>query len=366
MVADRLGLRHRPDVRCLDRLVSPVVFGAWRSVLLVPPTFERQFTSAQQEAVLAHELGHVLGRDAIWLLVAELLCAMLWWHPAAWRLRGQLACANEEAADEATLCLRDGPGLLAECLLVLSRSMAARMPSASLAVQGPPFRSRLGQRVEQLLKMEGVAPMPTRRWWTLIAAGGVTTAVLVVGSLGMGWSMLQVRPADATMARGWQRSPLGQAWARWTMPREDPMPSIIRVMPAAERADGMARRARLKAAPALAKGIILGRPDSDGRMRLKGITDDGLPVYEELPSQPVREARGKVRSDDAIFRQLGLTVDQSRRLVALQQDLQACVDAVKNEPAPWVHGPEFNRRWRTGLQEILSTDQLQRYYAYWQ
>ena len=73
----------------------------------------------QQEAILVHELAHLAAGDVIWVLLADLLAAMLWWQPLVWWLRRRLRAAGEVAADEASLLVPDGTNILAACLVAL-------------------------------------------------------------------------------------------------------------------------------------------------------------------------------------------------------------------------------------------------------
>ena len=156
-VARRVGLRGR--VRLLEHtgLNAPVAFGVVRPTVIVPAGFSDRFSREEQEVILAHELAHLAARDPLWQLVAEVACALAWWHPAVWWLRGRMRAASETAADEASLLVPGGPGALAGCLVALGRRIAGRRPLGWLSFQGSGFRSGLGRRVERLLSLKGHA-----------------------------------------------------------------------------------------------------------------------------------------------------------------------------------------------------------------
>jgi biopolymer transport protein ExbD len=105
---------------------------------------------------------------------------VLWWHPAVWWLRRQLQLAGELAADEASLLVADGPRALAECLVQLGARLLERPVAGQIPVTG--FRSHLGRRVQQLLRLEGGTWSPPRRLSAALARsfGAAATALAVV------------------------------------------------------------------------------------------------------------------------------------------------------------------------------------------
>ena len=80
--------------------VGPLTIGAWRPVILLPENFERCFTQRQQEAILAHELGHIQARDAHWGFLFDMVTAALWWHPFVWYAKVRNAQTAEFYADQ--------------------------------------------------------------------------------------------------------------------------------------------------------------------------------------------------------------------------------------------------------------------------
>ena len=83
-IAQRLGVR-RVRLAEAEELTGPIAFGLLRPAVCLPKNFATDFTPAQQEAMLAHELAHVAARDPAWYAAADLICALWWWHPLAWR-----------------------------------------------------------------------------------------------------------------------------------------------------------------------------------------------------------------------------------------------------------------------------------------
>jgi Zn-dependent protease with chaperone function len=127
----RLGLRRRVRVVVGRRLAGPIALGVFRPTVRLPDGFSAELDDAQQEAVLAHELGHLAAHDPAWHLLADLVTAALWWHPLAWWSRRRFQLASESAADETCLLLADGPLVLAGCLVALAGRRGRAWPSAA-------------------------------------------------------------------------------------------------------------------------------------------------------------------------------------------------------------------------------------------
>ncbi len=210
-VTRQLGLRRPVEVLESPRIDSPVAFGVYRPVLVVPAGFAANFDASQQAVMLAHELAHVAQRDPLWLLLADLLGAVLWWHPAVWHMRQQLRAASELAADESSLLVPGGPEVLAGCLVGLARRAISAGRLGWLSVQGGGFRSALGRRVERLLRLrqgQGAAARPGPR---RVAQAGFGMLVALALVLSVAWVHAQ--------AGSWQgettMSVLRTSWQRW-------------------------------------------------------------------------------------------------------------------------------------------------------
>jgi hypothetical protein len=250
-LARRQGIRGPVTVLEAVGLATPVAFGSFRPTLAIPVTFAREFDPAEQEAMIVHELAHLAARDPAWQLLADLLCAALWWHPFSWWSRRKLREASEAAADEASLLVPGGPELLASSLLVLGKRLAGTRPrlgwlSAGGPHGGPRFRSGLGRRVERLLSLARRSrrrgPCPGRACLAL-AKTALPVALVIVAVLCTAWARPQVPfpEGETTMAvvkMSWHRSLAAAAVAAFMLPISgDVMSQEEGDRPVAERRD---------------------------------------------------------------------------------------------------------------------------------
>ena len=105
---------------------GPAVLCAPRSVILLPADFLQRFDPAQRQLVLAHEQGHIARHDPLWSLLADVLAALLWFHPLAWLALPRFRLDQELACDERVLRQRSGDaGAYARTLLASTGMDAA-------------------------------------------------------------------------------------------------------------------------------------------------------------------------------------------------------------------------------------------------
>lgn len=144
-LAERAGLR-RP-VRLLEslRLRTPVVIGHLKPVLLLPAGLVTGLPASEVEALLAHELAHVLRRDYLVNVLQNLLEIVYFFHPGVRWISSCVRQEREHCCDDIAVELcGDAPGY-ARALASLQAGGAPAMPA--VAASG----GSLLQRVSRLL-----------------------------------------------------------------------------------------------------------------------------------------------------------------------------------------------------------------------
>ncbi|MGV3757025.1 MAG: M56 family metallopeptidase [Verrucomicrobiota bacterium] len=203
-IAGKLGLRQGVQVLETGRIQTPVVFGLFRLTIALPVGFAEKFERRQQEAILAHELAHLAARDPLWYLLADALVSVLWWHPLVWVARARLQVTSELAADEACVLAKHGPETLAECLVTIAKEMHGQGALESIGIEGSGFRSRLGQRVERLLKLSAEVVARPAKWRTRLVKAGLPVVLVGVLLVGSGWVRRdQSAPWSGLMSGAW-------------------------------------------------------------------------------------------------------------------------------------------------------------------
>ena len=194
VLAARSGLR-RPVALLESALVRvPLVVGHVRPVILLPLGAVAGLSPAYLEAILAHELAHVLRRDYLVNFLQTVAEALFFYHPAVWFMASCVRTERENCCDDTATALVGGDPLrLARALTALAEwSHSAVVPSAPrLALAAVGRRGALLGRVHRLVLRRPAPP-------TL--AEGLLAGALVLGGLGLlGGSMALAGPLAARL-----------------------------------------------------------------------------------------------------------------------------------------------------------------------
>jgi beta-lactamase regulating signal transducer with metallopeptidase domain len=143
--------RRRVRLLVSDEFAEPVACGLFHGTIILPRKLESQTSHGELEALLAHEVAHLLRGDTHWLFFGRLLCACLPFQPINFVARRAWRQAEEFLCDQ--WAVRHGAnGLaLANCLTVIAeKRMHAGRETTGVAVSGD--GSSLSRRVERLVQ----------------------------------------------------------------------------------------------------------------------------------------------------------------------------------------------------------------------
>ena len=181
--ASLLGVRRSVRLLAVSNDVMPSTWGVVAPRVLLPGG-ARHWTDTQLDAVLTHELSHVVRGDAASNLSARLAAAMWWWHPLVWVAARRARFERERACDDLVLtqgtCASDYAANLVT--FVSSLEPAVSESPATLAMAR---RSQLEGRVMAILKSD-----VNRRG---VSQSGFLTALLI---LVLVWPLAAARQAD--------------------------------------------------------------------------------------------------------------------------------------------------------------------------
>lgn len=169
-----LGISRPVTVRLCPERMMPMVWGAFRPVILLPAE-ATSWTVELKRDVLLHELAHVRRHDYLNQLVTRLACAVHWFNPLAWMAARRLRAERERACDDHVL----GTGAsacdyAAHLVAVARRLRPAGRGTLGVAMAG---RSAFGERVAALLDGRRARGMLTG---AMLARSGIGAACLVV------------------------------------------------------------------------------------------------------------------------------------------------------------------------------------------
>lgn len=153
---------------------SPVALG--RSEICLPAAAMLELDPAQQRAMLAHELAHLVRRDPQWLAFACLMERAFFFQPLNRLARRGMQQSAEYLADE-WAANRSGGVPLAHCLVKVAEWIQASplgVPVAGMAEE----RSQLAARVSRLLERSPFGAPRSRRPLAFLSTGALVAVVI--------------------------------------------------------------------------------------------------------------------------------------------------------------------------------------------
>ena len=169
----RMRFKNGTALLWSGELGSPVSWGLMRPVILL----NRAAVDApdQAEAIIAHELAHVVHFDWAKLILARVATAAFWFNPLAWVLAREAHQLREEAADDAVLAANIAAPDYAELLIGVARHQCR---GTLLGAHGvAPSKSSLGRRVRRVLDQNPARGPSGRSWVAGFTTGMLTMAV---------------------------------------------------------------------------------------------------------------------------------------------------------------------------------------------
>lgn len=154
------GVR-RCQLLIMPRVSSPATVCWWRPRILVPPVCEQLGAGGAMADILYHELAHVARRDYFWSTINDLICRLLFFHPAVWQARKEMRIHREVACDLAVVVAR--PEHRADYAHTLTRVARLCLPR-KYPIVGIDFASAslLSHRVHAILNQPEVSSWQNR------------------------------------------------------------------------------------------------------------------------------------------------------------------------------------------------------------
>ncbi|RZK51720.1 MAG: M56 family metallopeptidase, partial [Hymenobacter sp.] len=160
-LARRAGVRQPVALLESARVAGPLVLGHLRPAILLPIGAVAGLSPALLEALLAHELAHIVRRDYLLNLGLAVAEVLFFYHPAVWFMANCLRAERENCCDDQAAALCGGDRLrVARALAALAELEVtpATAPRLALAAAGTGGRGSLLARVRRLALGRPQAP----------------------------------------------------------------------------------------------------------------------------------------------------------------------------------------------------------------
>jgi TonB family protein len=174
-IAHHLRLERVPRVLVSPRALVPITWGLRHPCVLLPAT-AGEWSRDRVRVVLAHELAHVARADWIVHVIAQIVCALYWFHPLFWTVERALGREGEQAADDRALALGLDASHYAEQLIAIVRA-SRTLVTAHAPVVGMARAAHLERRVAALLRPHANRSRVERRTAFAAASGAIAMAL---------------------------------------------------------------------------------------------------------------------------------------------------------------------------------------------
>jgi ketosteroid isomerase-like protein len=175
-VADEVGVsRQGYHLFRGDQSLAPMTWGWRRPSVLLPESCD-QWSTEQRRQVLVHELAHIQRRDCLTQALANVACALYWFHPLVWLAARRMLVERERACDDQVLKSGAKASTYAGDLLEMARTVGADFRTAQIS-PAMARRSEIAGRLLAVLDPDRRRQAPSRAHVVLASAMAVLLAL---------------------------------------------------------------------------------------------------------------------------------------------------------------------------------------------
>lgn len=147
-IAKTIGLPRGVKLAESALLKIPVVTGYLKPIILFPVGIINQLQVEEVEAILAHEVAHLLRNDFIQNLIQSLIEMIFYYHPAVWWISAVVRSERENCCDDLAIQVCSNSLTYAKALVRLE-DISAHAPALALPFAGS--KGHLLNRIKRIL-----------------------------------------------------------------------------------------------------------------------------------------------------------------------------------------------------------------------
>lgn len=172
VIIAKMNISKSVEFRETAKVLTPMVIGTFSPVVLIPIGLLSGFSTAQVEAILAHELAHIRRNDYLINMLQSFVEVIFFFHPAIWWLSEKVRAEREHCCDDIALAVCGDKMSLAHALVKVAEWQAT--PGLAMA-----FASKKPLLMHRVQRVLGLNPKPVRTFSSLPAM--VFAIGLVIG-----------------------------------------------------------------------------------------------------------------------------------------------------------------------------------------
>ncbi|HRD06228.1 MAG: M56 family metallopeptidase [Saprospiraceae bacterium] len=147
----KMGIRRKVALLESALVMSPLVVGHLKPVIFFPMGAINRLSPEEVEAILAHELAHIMRHDYLINLVVSCVESFYYFHPAMWWLTSQIKTEREHCCDDLAIKATGRPLQYAQSLVAV-QEMALTAPRLAMQFAGKEKKSKFFLRINRLIK----------------------------------------------------------------------------------------------------------------------------------------------------------------------------------------------------------------------
>jgi beta-lactamase regulating signal transducer with metallopeptidase domain len=319
----RCGLETAPGLAESPAVAVPVTLGAWHPIVLFPTAW-RGWSEEKIQAVLAHELSHVVRKDALTRTLAAIHRSVFWFSPLAWWLERHLAALAEQASDDVALRMGADHVFYAKVLLGFYQDLQSAVGRVRWEGVAMTRGKQAQQRVDRILDSTRRLSAGLRKpAWAALALLAAPVIYLLAGA----------QPVVAHKVHGEDgrvsAAPVTSSTAEplWAQLQAPPTPAAPPAPAAPKPAPAPAPAPKAPAPPAPRPGQWIYPESDEDVMIFYGKEMSGTGIYRDSDLKHLRALRDASKADIVWFRRNGkayiirdaATVQQAKAIWAPQE-----------------------------------------------
>jgi len=187
-VTSWLGIKRHITMVITPEVKEPGVWRVFAPIVLLPEAISSQLNEAELEALMMHEMAHVLRWDNLVSNLNMALCCIFWFNPIIWLIDNWLLKEREEACDEIVLRWSGAGETYASSIKKIYRFCLTSRVSGLSAAGG----SKLKNRLERIVANRGGDDFSfTHKILVATVIAGSVTLTVIAG----------MSPADRVVAK---------------------------------------------------------------------------------------------------------------------------------------------------------------------
>lgn len=145
--AKRLNIRRKVDAFLSPLVKTPVTFGTFKPLILFPIAAFTGLSTKDVEAIIAHELAHIVRHDYLFNIFQSIIETIFFYHPAVWMISRQIRNERENSCDNIAINITGDKNAYIKSL---AKVQISQMEHEHLAMAFAASKGGILQRIKRL------------------------------------------------------------------------------------------------------------------------------------------------------------------------------------------------------------------------